>query len=211
MIYYNVFLIGVVCMSESQFHGFKFEDYILKNKMKEIVEVVQSNIDYNNEWDFPPISVKSFKNESDSATIEFGSLERIYSNETSYILFLVGYKQEDNYKVPNFSDILFIKRKEMQFLKSKLTLEDIKKLTQELKSFRIGQHEEARKWAAIKKEEYNKLSYYDIRFKIDSKIQRRIQCALKLSDLYKYTANTFVNINKYDIPAIESGKRKRNK
>lgn len=198
-------------MAESQEHGFKFEEYVLDNKMIEIRKVFKNSIGYNNEWDFPPISIKSFKNEVANPIIEFGSIERIFSNSDSYLLFLIGYIQKNNYKIPNFSDILFIQKKDMIKLKGDLDIATIKLLNKKIKSFKEKKHEEAREWAKKQKEIYNSKTIYDIRFKIDSKKQRRIQCALKLKDLYNKTNNNLLLNNKYNIPGIYSTKRIRNK
>ncbi len=198
-------------MSASQNHGFKFEEYVLDNLMKDIRDKFKDSISYTNEWDFPPISIKSFKNENEEAVIEFGSIDRIFTNENSYFLVLIGYTQVNDYKIPNFSDILFISQKNMKSLKGDLDEKTLQLLNEKVKSFGPGKHKEARTWAAAAKKEHNEKTTYDVRFKIDSKKQRRIQCALKLKDLYNETNNDLSLINKYNIPKVQSSTRIRNK
>lgn len=194
-------------MAESQNHGFQFEKFILENLLGEIKNKFYENSIYTNEWDFPPVSIKSFKYEGNNPTIEFGSIDRIFNINDNYILFLVGYIQNGNLKEPVFSDILYISKKEHLYLKGNLSIETIKTLNNNLRNFKEGYHIEARKWAKEQKRVFNNETLFDLRFKIDSKNQRRIQVALKLKDLY--FNREFLFKNRYSIPIIESKERKR--
>jgi hypothetical protein len=194
-------------MAESQEHGFKFEEIIKKEKLLLINKLVEDEIGYTNEWDVPPVSVKSFK--YDSKTIEFGSIERMFKNEINFILVLIGYSQENNIKTVVFSDALLINKQILKSLKKNLTLEDIYFLSNKLKSFSEGYHNEARSWAKEQKKIFNNKTYFDIRFKIDSKKQRRIQCALKIDVLFDIIKTELIKENKLQVPNIESKSRKR--
>ena len=197
-------------MAESQKHGFDFENWVRDNKLIEIYEVSKTEVKYTNDWDIPPSSIKSFKYEVENPTIEFGSIERIFENKSSYLLVLIGYEQIGNIKKTKFSDVLYIQKEEMKSLKGKLDSNIITDLCNTIKTFKEGKHVEARKWATEQKAIYNNDTIYDIRFKIDSKTQRRIQCALKLKDIYEVLGKDLIIENKLNIPEIESSARIRN-
>lgn len=198
-------------MAESQKHGFDFEKWIRLNKLNEIYNVSFDSVKYTNDWDIPPSSIKSFKYESENPTIEFGSIERVFKNQSSYILILIGYEQISDIKKPVFSDALYIQKEHIDKFKGNLDINILSFLSEEIKKFKIGEHESARKWALEQKKIYNDKTIYDIRFKIDSKSQRRIQCALKLNDIYSVLDKELVKFNKLEIPEIHSLPRERNK
>lgn len=165
---------------EKQIHGFEFEK-LIREDLTNILSKTQ-NINehgYTEEYDIPPIQIKSFKLSSN--TIEFGSLLRTFEKKDSFILVLIGYKKEKNIKRVIFSESIYIKNKIWNEFKGKLKKETINELEEIIKSFKEGEHVKARFWAKNKKKEINNLTNFDIRFKIDSKKQRRIQCALNLS------------------------------
>jgi len=197
-------------MAESQKHGFTFEKFVLENKLNEIHKISGWQVGYTNDWDFPPTSVKSFKYSGENPTIEFGSIERIFKNSTNHFIVLVGYEQIGPEKKVVFSDSLYIDKKAMQKLRGKLQVSIIEDLCKNIKTFKLGEHTEARKWADEQKKLLNNQTTYDIRFKIDSKKQRRIQCALNLNDIYNASSSVFHKINKLEVPDIISGERKRN-
>lgn len=196
-------------MSESQKHGFIFEDWIKENKLNEIYKLMNEGIVYTNDWDIPPVSIKSFKFNKENSSIDFGSIERIFTNQSSYILVLIGYEQTDDIKKPVFSEALYIQLPHMKKLKGTLDLETIKSFSDKVRSFQEGEHIEARIWAREEKLKHNHKTTYDIRFKIDSKKQRRVQCALRLKDIYSCLNKPFIKENKLGIPEIKSGIRKR--
>lgn len=130
-------------MKESQNHGFLFEKQIKNFKIKDILHNL--NISYTNKRDVQPISIKSFKFTSN--TIEFGSIERIFDIKDDFILILIGYEQQNNIKNVIFSDSIYIKNEELDLLKGTLLIEEIQYLNNEIKKFKIGEHENARNWA----------------------------------------------------------------
>jgi tRNA A37 threonylcarbamoyladenosine biosynthesis protein TsaE len=106
-----------------------------------------------------------------------------------------------------FSDAVYVSNKVFKELKGDLTLEDIYYLNQTLRTFGAGKHQEAREWAKQAKEKYNNKTSFDIRFKIDSKNQRRIQCALKLEELYKMLDKNVDVVNRLNLNNVKSSKR----
>jgi hypothetical protein len=192
-------------MAESQSHGFEIEKDIVEHKIPLIYQMVKDNFIYNSKWDFPPLSIKTFK--FSGRTLEFGSIERIFRSTDDFVLVACGHEQNGNFKEIVFSDAIYISNKIFRELKGDLTLEDINYLNQTLNTFGIGKHEEARKWAKEAKEKYNCKTSFDIRFKIDSKKQRRIQCALKLEDLYEILKRKVDVSNKLSVNNIKSNRR----
>lgn len=198
-------------MAESQKHGFVFENIIKNHQLCNIVRDVEENqyFNYTSEYDVLPMQIKSFKFESN--TIELASLKRFYQKNDDFILVMVGYVQENDVKKVVFSDNLLITKNILNKIRGTLTLENIIELEEKLKSFKVGQHFEAREWAKEQKLIFNDLTKIDIRFKIDSKNQRRIQNAIKLDTLYDICGVELKIINKLKIPDIKSSERVRNK
>jgi hypothetical protein len=196
-------------MSESQSHGFKFENIVKMGKLSNVMQRLSDKIGYTSKWDIPPISIKSFK--FGSKTIEFGSIERMFANDTSFILVMIGYNQVNDTKSVVFSDALLISDDILSKFKDKLNLDTIHYLCSKIKTFGIGEHNIARDWAKLEKKKYNSRTRFDIRFKIDSKKQRRIQCALKLSDIYDCSGVSIKYENSLCIPNLTSPPRVRNK
>jgi len=192
-------------MAESQKHGFEIEKDVIENKIPLVYQIVKDEFIYNSKWDFPPLSVKTFKFES--GILEFGSIERIFRSTDDFILVLCGHKQNGEFKEILFSDAVYVSNKVFKELKGDLTLEDIYYLNQTLRTFGIGKHQEAREWAKQAKEKYNHKTSFDIRFKIDSKNQRRIQCALKLKELYKMLDKNVDVVNRLNLNNVKSSKR----
>lgn len=193
-------------MGESQKHGFEFQQNVFQLTIETILENI--SINYTNKWDVPPISIKSFN--FASQTIEFGSIERIFKNTEDFILVLIGYEQQNDVKLVIFSDCILITNQHLQKLKGNLTIGTINELNEKLKNFKLGFHENARKWAKEQKQIYNTQTDFDIRFKIDSKNQRRIQCALNLKTLYRVVGKELKIENKLQLQNITSSVRKRN-
>ena len=194
-------------MAESQKHGFEFEKQIRQTKLNDINNIIESEFNYTDKWDFPPIQIKSFKYKSN--TIEFGSLKRMFEKNENFILVLIGYKQKLNIKEVVFSDALFISINDLDILKKDLTLETILSLDEKIKTFQYGDHKNARLWAKEQKQSLNNLTNFDLRFKIDSKSQRRIQCALNLNILYSLLNKNFKELNKLNVENIFSNPRIR--
>lgn len=192
-------------MPESQSHGFEIEKDVVEHKIPLIYQMVKDDFIYNSKWDFPPLSIKTFKYKS--GILEFGSIERIFRSTDDFILVVCGHEQDGNFKEIVFSDAVYVNNKVFRELKGDLTLEDIYYLNQTLRTFGVGKHEEARKWAKEAKEKYNHKTSFDIRFKIDSKNQRRIQCALKIDDLYKLLNKKIDETNKLSINNVKSNRR----
>lgn len=200
-------------ISESQGHGFIVEKEIINSKINIILE---NHFDYTGEYDIPPMQIKTLKMQYNNkkeikSTIEFGSLLRKIKSKTPYILIIVGYEQNKNIKKITFSDSIYISEEIINIINGELTVDEVIYLEQSLKSFKTGKHKDAREWAKQAKIEYNPKTIFDIRFKIDSKNQRRIQCAIDLIKLYDICKKNLILENKYSISDINSTARKRNK
>jgi len=191
---------------EIQGHGFNFETQV-KKRISEIIQGV--DIPYTEKWDIPPVSVKSFKMDPKRkiGKIFFGSAESIFENKDAFILVLIGYEQIGVQKVVIFSDAVLVTKKALSLLKGELSLDEIKNIGRKLKTFKKGEHKEARVWSELKRAEINKKSVFQINFKIDSKAQRRIQCSLYLDELYSALRKKIILENKLGIKSIFSKKR----
>lgn len=199
-------------ISESQGHGFIVEKEIINSKINIILE---NHFDYTGEYDIPPMQIKTLKMQYNNkkeikSTIEFGSLLRKIKSKTPYILIIVGYEQNKDIKKIIFSDSIYISEEIINIINGELTIDNVLHLEQNLKSFKTGKHKDAREWAKQSKIEYNPKTIFDIRFKIDSKNQRRIQCAIDLIKLYDICKTNLILENKYSISDINSNARKRN-
>jgi len=193
--------------TESQNHGFMFEEQV-KNRINEFLELMK-DIKYTNKWDIPPVSVKSFQFERNR--IEFGSIENMFKIEESFFLVLIGYEQIKNIKKVVFSDIVYIKQEDLIKLKGLLSLEDIKKLNEVLTSYKKGDHASAQEWYKSILDIYQAKTKFQINFKVDSKTQRRIQCSLKLDQMYEMIKVEIEQDNRLNIEDIQSTQRQRNK
>lgn len=196
--------------TESQNHGFLFEEQI-KKRINEFLELVE-DINYTNKWDIPPVSVKSFKFDpnKDNNRIYFGSIENIFKIMDGFFLALIGYEQVGVVKKVVFSDFIFINSLDLFDLKGSLSLEELKDLSEKLKSFKEGYHAEAREWYKSIKHLYDQKTKFQINFKVDSKTQRRIQCSLTLEELYEHLGYTVSTENRLSIQDVLSTARERN-
>lgn len=190
----------------SQQHGFEFEKQV-KDDFSVYLSLM--NIDYVDKWDIPPTSVKSFQFTGNR--IEFGSIENIFSINNNFFLVLIGWEQFNDIKKVVFSDVLLITQKQLTKMKGMLSITELKKLSDILRSYKKGEHEEAREWYKSIKESYEDKTLFNINFKVDSGTQRRIQCSLDLRKLYKILGTELVEENKLSIQSISSKQRKRNK
>lgn len=193
-------------MSAAQQHGFDFEKYIMENKLNEIIKLHKKDIPYTYEFDIPPIQIKSFN--YSKKVIEFGSLKNKINQNSDYVLVLIGYEQVGEIKKVVFSNSFYIPSKISTKIKGNLNLNYINDLENKIKSFERGKHTAARNWAKQERKTVKNFeSLYDVRFKIDSKIQRRIQCSLKLDTFFDFFEVNQIT-NHLKIPSINSPSRK---
>ena len=112
-------------MSEVQKHGFEFENQIKSFQIEKILNCI--SISYTNNWDVPPMSVKSFKitniNGLEQKSLEFGDAKRFIANEITYILIIIGYKQDKEQKIPLLSDVLYICPQKLEKIISPINLD----------------------------------------------------------------------------------------
>lgn len=196
-------------MKESQSHGFFFEEQIKKNISEYLSSVT---INYTNKWDIPPVSVKSFKFDKTKTNnrIYFGSVENIYKIQDGFFLALIGYEQDGEIKRVVFSDFIFIDTIKFNSLRGELTLGELEMLSEKIKSFKVGFHNEAREWYKSVLPNFASKTQFQINFKVDSKTQRRIQCSLTVEQLYESLKVELNKNNKLNISDLYSKPRERN-
>lgn len=170
-------------MAEVQNHGFVFENWI-----KKVLKVDKLATNYTQKWDVSgetPISVKFM---GLTNALEFGSTVRIWEIEEKFTLVLGRWKQVENKKIVRSIDEIDIRPDDLNEMKGKITLEEIKEFDKLIKSFPAGKGGQkqgitfAKKW---KEERKNRIGLLTITHKIDSKNQRRIQCNLNFNNYVK--------------------------
>lgn len=170
-------------MAEVQNHGFVFENWV-----KKILGVHKLATNYTQKWDIPgetPISVKfmGLKN-----ALEFGSTVRIWEIDETFTLVIGRWEQMGNKKLVRSIAEIDIRPDDLERMKGKLTLKEIREFDQKIKSFPAGKEGQkegikfAKKWKTDRKD---KMGLLTITHKIDSKNQRRIQCNLNYNNYVK--------------------------
>lgn len=172
-------------MAEVQLHGFDFENWIKKTFFDEF----SVPFPYSNKWDIPtefntlqivpkefrnlPVSVKTCKNLS---PIGFGDALRQFEIDEDFLLIVGFWEQSDGNK--NFVAVEAVKVtvEDWKNLFEPLTEKDIKLLDSTIKN-RETHYSEVRKLAKEIKKSFAKTKIV-LNPKIDSKIQRRLQCSL---------------------------------
>jgi hypothetical protein len=170
-------------MAEVQLHGFDFENWIKETFFAEF------SVSYSSKWDIPaefnvleivpkefrglPVSVKTCKNRS---PIGFGDALRQFSIDKDFLLIIGFWEQSDGNK--NFVAVEAVKVtvRDWKNLFDPLTEADIKLLDSTIKN-RETHYSEVRELTKKIKKAFAKTKIV-LNPKIDSKIQRRLQCSL---------------------------------
>jgi len=170
-------------MAEVQIHGFVFENWV-----KKVLKVDKLASNYTQKWDVPgetPISVKFM---GLTNALEFGSTVRIWEIEETFTLVIGRWEQIGDKKIVRSIDEIDIRPDDLEEMKGKITLKEIKEFDKRIKSFPAGKEgqkqgiEFAKKW---KNERKDRIGLLTITHKIDSKNQRRIQCNLNFQNYVK--------------------------
>jgi hypothetical protein len=201
-------------MAESQSHGFEFEKQI-KSKLLELLYLGDDS-GYTDKWDFPPISIKSFG--FSAGKIDLSSIKNIFAIDQNFIFILIGWKQDGDMKRVVFSDCIFVSKDIMKILRGSLTYERVLELETKLKEFKgpgVAAQNKAIEWYEKtpehldKKDNLHKITQFNVHFKVDSKLQRRIQCSIYLENLYAHIKKEIIPMNKLNIDDIYSPPRAR--
>ena len=204
-------------MTESQAHGFAWEDYIKKEvyKIQDKAAYTRKNdIDsHENTIDGCAVSIKT----SGGVSVDMGDAQRIFeaTNGEPYHMIVIQYEQSDDRKIlKTVLEVDLTGARRLLF--GDLTAEEISEFSAHLK--RIPQGRVENKDYLIRSLELNKRSKdIQLRPKVDSKKQRRLQCSFPNIDffcknypervLYKNTEGVFKGVQL--LKTLESGRRVR--
>lgn len=202
--------------TESQAHGFKFED-----SLKEQVFKIDIKINYTSKYDIPKeiniinnhnISIKSTSNRDICCADIFRFLE---SDEIEMII--TCYEQVGDYKIVKETYSLLLTKDFMKSLNDDINKDELNQLNQLIKNIPHGKVSKETKKEYKNKCKQLSLEYFKVNPKVDSKNQRRVQCTLKLDAIlnrkdikYKIFNGAEYYGKKYS-GKIFSSRRKRNK
>ena len=173
-------------MPEVQLHGFDFENWIKRTFFADFT------VSYSHKWDIPaefnnmeiipkefrhlPVSIKTCKNRS---PIGFGDALRQFKNKEDFLLIVGFWEQSGANKNLVAVEAAKIAAQNWRNLFQPLTEENLKLLDSTIKN-KEAHYSEVRKAAKEIKNNFP-LSKMILNPKIDSKIQRRLQCSLPFS------------------------------
>lgn len=193
-------------MSRNQLHGKEFERRVIVDCFgvpKELADEFSSTAIF----DIPlgvttcqhptgqPVSIKTtaVKVAGRSAMACLSDARRVWAWNEPLILVVGLYAQEKQEKVFHtvYEFHLQLGEAERQFLYGQITPADVESFHDALKGFGAGQHQEARMWAKRQKRQLQpKGGAIQLNPKIDSKLQRRLQCSALVSALLDGCAET---------------------
>jgi len=171
----------------NQLHGKTIEDMIKSafQGSSDCSRSVSSRFDIEAAFDKErnlDTSIKASKKDN----IEMADARRFFENTKPFRLLICRYSQKDKMKV--FSEIheVFMTEDILHYLKGELPYDIIAEFHEQLKSFSIGQHREARFFAKERKKELQNIYSSNIILnpKIDSGNQRRLQCSMNINQIY---------------------------
>lgn len=179
-------------MAEVQRHGFDFENWV-----KETV-FADFKANYTQKWDIPkeansldiipkdlrnlPVSIKTCKFGS---PIGFGDAIRQFKNDEDFLLIVGFWKQSGDHKNFVATEGVKIIASEWQKLFLPLTSPDLALLDSTIKNFELHYSEVRKRAKEIKNLDKFKQTKIVLNPKIDSKVQRRLQCSLPFSTFWK--------------------------
>lgn len=186
-------------MSTNQLHGKTFETEVITTCFGLTEEHVKS-ISSTAVFDIPfgvttclhpsgdPVSIKTaaVKAAKRAASICLSDARRVWAWDGPLIVVVGLYAQVAEKKVFHtvYECHLRLDAKQRVALHGDLTLSEVAGFHEHLKSFGLGLHVEARNWAKQRKKELSaRTGAIQLNPKIDSKMQRRLQCSIKLEHL----------------------------
>ena len=170
--------------NESQAHGFIWEDEIKKNVYK-----INTTQNYTGIYDIPAdqnkidgmnVSIKTTQGKN----VDMGEIARFFKSvsaleEKGMNMIVLIYKQIESKKVLQKVIELNLIKSDINLLFNSLTLEEIEIYVDFIKNIPKGKEDEKiKKERFLKQDLLNKKSgFIKLRTKVDSKIQRRVQCS----------------------------------
>ena len=135
-----------------------------------------------------PVSIKTaaVKAAAKSAIVCLSDARRVWSWNQPLVLVVGLYAQDDQEKVFHtvYEFHLKLTRDERNSLYGELTFEEVSHFHETLKTFGLGEHAKARVWAKCEKKRLApRTGAIQLNPKIDSKLQRRLQCSVALAKL----------------------------
>jgi len=192
---------------ERQHHGLIVEKWV-----KAALKYDEQNLSsYTDKWDIPnpsdgiPVSIKTIK---ENGRIDLGSAMRQWNINETFRLVLVSYKNSADKKIITSVDNYLIDSEKWKKLQGSISAEEIKEKHEYLVSqFPEGQHFEARKWWKEVRDTWREKEMLGIivpTAKIDSKFQRRWQCAISRKDFHNEFGQMSKSLilNDYKFPDI---------
>lgn len=171
-------------MSKNQLHGKTYEDH-LKSVFPGSSDHERSN---SSSWDIEkdydkiaqlPTSIKTSK----SKVVELADARKVWLLNEPYRLLVGKYNQVGDVKEFHTLCEFLVSLEEHQKLLGDITYNEVEEYHKSLLTFKLGFHEDARKWAKYKKQILKPRSIIQLNPKIDSKTQRRLQASIKLDEL----------------------------
>ena len=184
-------------MSKHQLHGKKYEDYLKS--------AFPGSADYgrkaSNRWDIErkfdkernlPTSIKTAKN-AKSPIVCLADARTFWLTNEHYRLLVALFNQEEKLKKFHTLHEFIITSEEHKKLLGTISYEEVRDFHEKVLSYKLGEHVAGRLFAKQTKNRLKNKSIVQLNHKIDSGIQRRVQCSISLSDLICNIAqkNTF--------------------
>lgn len=179
--------------SQSQAHGFEFEDNIKS------LFYPKSKTSYLSLWDVEkednndavPVSIKTSKNN----VIYLSGSIGFFSIDEKFQMFFLKYKQVGDYKEPVECTRFTITPEEKKQLIGEYTLDIVTEFHNGLKTFPLGDHEAARLYGKEMNESLE--AKYNSCIKLNPKVgnkdnQRRLQCSVQYETLFSIVKNKVV-------------------
>ena len=195
-------------MVEEQQHGFAFQKWVIE--LAKFLNPSKSHLlhGYTHKWDLPaelnpdsdggPISIKTAKWNS---SIGFGDARRQFEVDHKFTL-VVGFWERDGLRKRVVKIVpVIVEHNLWASLWKPITFADLKKLDDQIKN-RNQTYAEARQLAqrTVNAPPFNN-SVFRANPKIDSKVQRRLQCSLTQENFFAHLAPK-VNRDKEDEPVL---------
>lgn len=196
--------------SYNQSHGKKYEDY-LKGAFPGASDYSRSS---NSLWDierkfdniqYLPTQIKT----TGSNIIGLVSAPHFWIINEPFRMLIGKYKQVNNIKQFYLLYEFLITKENLNILRGSITYNEIVSIDNFIKSFKLGEHIEAREWAKNRIASIRSLTLLTLNHKIDSNIQRRLQCSVSINVLKQICKQSYFEYNKFYRP--NSGKNIRDK
>lgn len=130
----------------------------------------------------------------EKATIGMADARRVFSIPCPFRMLVAPYRQLGPTKQVDQVFEFFIQGHEMAHLYGQLSLQEISAFHEGLLGFERGQHKQGQAWAREQKSALaEQHSAFILNPKIDSKVQRRLQCSLRFGSLLEVVEHRLVH------------------